>query len=181
MEAANLGARLLPHGVDALSEALGILARLPGFQPSIDEWARAAFEVRDRFAGGADTLGIPTWFYGHEPPNAFATHNAKYCSNALREDALLRACKGGLVYRPGAAGTVQELFQAVTGNYYAADPWSITPLVMVGKKQWTRTLPAWPLLESLTHDKPMAESVAPVETMEEAGERIADHWERSSR
>ena len=178
MEAANLGARLLPHGPEALGEALAILAAVPSFRPSIDAWVQAAFDVRDRFAGGGDTLGIPTWFYGHEPPNAFATQIAKYCSNATREDVLLQRCKGGLVYLPGAAGTVQELFQAVTGNYYAADPSAITPLVLVGRQQWTRTLPAWPLLQALADGRAMARDVALVETIEEAGAWLSARWQR---
>ena len=32
------------------------------------------------------SLGVPTWFYGHEPPNLFATRIAKFFTNALRED-----------------------------------------------------------------------------------------------
>lgn len=172
MEAANLGARLAPHGPEALGEALEMLARVPSFRPSIDDWVRSAFEVRERFSGGADSIGIPTWFYGHEPPNAFASRIAKFCSNALREDILLQRCKGGLVYLPGAAGTVQELFQAVTGNYYAADPSTLTPLVLVGVEQWTQTLPAWPLLEALAAGKPMAECIFLVDDVEQAGELL---------
>ena len=176
MEAANLGARMAPHGTEALAEALAMLAAVPSFTPSIDAWVDAAFEVRDRFSGGADTLGIPTWFYGHEPPNVFANRIAKYCSNALREDVLLQRCKGGLVYLPGAAGTVQEVFQAVTGNYYAGDPSSLTPMVLVGVEQWTRNLPAWPLLESLAHGRAMADVVTLVDTVEEAGQWLAERW-----
>ncbi len=179
MEAANLGARIAPHGPEALGEALAILATVPSFRPSIDDWVRAAFDVLNRFAGGGDTLGVPTWFYGHEPPNVFATHIAKYCSNALREDVLLQRCKGGLVYLPGAAGTVQELFQAVTGNYYAADETAITPLVLVGRQEWTDVLPAWPLLRSLAEGRPMTHEMVLVETTEEAGEWLIDHWEQA--
>ena len=65
------------------------------------------------------SVGVPTWFYGHEPPNVFAGAIAKFFSNALREDGLLARCTDGVVYLPGAAGTVQEVFQAVTGHYYA--------------------------------------------------------------
>ncbi len=173
MEAANLGARLAPHGTEALGVALAMLSRVPSFRPSIDDWVRVAFDVKDRFAGGADTLGVPTWFYGHEPPNAFATRIAKYCSNAVREATLLELCRGGLIFLPGAAGTVQELFQAVTGNYYASDPATLTPLVLVGHEQWTRSLPAWPLLEALAAGRPMAGAISLVETIEEAGDWLA--------
>ena len=173
MEAANLGARLAPHGPEALGEAITMLARVPGFRPSIDAWVRVAFDVKERFAGGADTLGVPTWFYGHEPPNVFATRIAKYCSNALREATLLQLCRGGLLFLPGAAGTVQELFQSVTANYYATDPSDVIPLVLVGREQWTSTLPAWPLLEALSAGRAMAGAITLVETVEEAGAWLA--------
>ncbi|RMB62519.1 LOG family protein [Tessaracoccus antarcticus] len=173
MEAANLGARLSPHGPEALGEALGMLASVPSFRPSIDDWVRVAFDVKARFAGGADTLGVPTWFYGHEPPNVFATRIAKYCSNAVREATLLELCRGGLIFLPGAAGTVQELFQAVTANYYATDPSTITPLVLVGIQQWGGVLPAWPLLRSLGTGRAMGDAIALVDTIEEAGAWLA--------
>lgn len=172
MEAANLGARMTPHGPKALERALEMLAEVPTFRPSIDAWVHVAFKVRKRFSGGADSIGIPTWFYGHEPPNAFATRIAKYCSNALREDVLLNSCRGGLIYLPGAAGTVQELFQAVTASYYATNPADLTPLVLVGVEQWTKHLPAWPLLEALATGKAMEHRIKLVDSVEEAGEHL---------
>ena len=45
---------------------------------------------------------------------AFAGQIAKYFSNAIREDTILRACRGGIVFAAGRAGTVQEAFQAAT-------------------------------------------------------------------
>jgi hypothetical protein len=73
---------------------------------------------------------------------------AKYFRNALREDTLLRVCDGGIVFLPGAAGTVQEIFQDACENFYA-EPDRRTPMVLVGREYWTRTCPAWPLLRSL--------------------------------
>lgn len=170
MEAANLGAYLSGFDDDALTEALQLLAKAPSFRPSVDAWAAAAGEVRTRFApeSAGESLGIPTWFYGHEPPNAFATRIAKYFANALREDTLLHRCRGGIVYLQGAAGTVQEIFQAATGNYYAADAAVISPMVLVGREHWTRELPAWPLLESLAEDRAMADQVHLVDSLDEA-------------
>lgn len=170
MEAANLGAYLSPYGVAARDAAVELLAAAPSFHPSIDAWARAAFEVRQRWApdGAGHSIGIPTWFYGHEPPNAFATEIAKYFTNALREDTLLARCRGGIVYLPGAAGTVQEIFQAVTENYYAATESAIAPLVLVDREHWTNRLPAWPLLQALGADRPMGERVHLVDTIAEA-------------
>jgi predicted Rossmann-fold nucleotide-binding protein len=166
MEAANLGAYLAHRSPDDLDEALATVAAVPSFVPSVEAWARAAFDVRDRWPGGARSLGIPTWHYGHEPPNAFATAIAKYFRNAIREAVLLRIASAGIVFLPGAAGTVQEVFQDACENYYA-DASSVAPMVLVGREHWTRTLPVWPLLESLARDRRMAEHVHLVDDISE--------------
>lgn len=167
MEAANLGAWMAGRP-DDLDDALVLVGAAPDFHADLTAWARAALAVRERFGDGSASIGIPTWFYGHEPPNAFATHIAKYFSNALREDTLLQRCRGGIVYLPGAAGTVQEVFQAATGNYYAAAGVATTPMVLVGVEHWTRRLPAWPLLEALGRDRAMGTRLHLVDTMDEA-------------
>jgi predicted Rossmann-fold nucleotide-binding protein len=169
MEAANLGAYLSSWPA-SLDDALTIMKRTPSFRPSIDAWAHCAFQVRARWpiSGAGRSLSIPTWFYGHEPTNVFATVIAKYFSNALREDTLLNRCSGGVVYLPGLAGTVQEIFQAVTENFYAADASLIAPLILVGRHYWTDTYPAWPLLQRLGADRPMAESIHCVDSVREA-------------
>src|SRR3954468_1379681 len=69
MEAANLGAYLCAAAPAALDDALGALKGMPSFRPRVTPWAEAAFAVRGRHRFGADSTGIPTWFYGHEPPN----------------------------------------------------------------------------------------------------------------
>lgn len=158
MEAANLGAYLAPYDDDALDEAVDVLATVPTFGTSVTLWARAAFEVRRRWPDGGPSLGIPTWFYGHEPPNALASHVAKYFKNAIREDILLHLCDAGIVFLPGRAGTLQEVFQDACENYYAA-PGALAPMVLVGVEHWTEQLPAWPLLEALAAGRPMAERV----------------------
>lgn len=113
MEAANLGAAF-GGAASELVEVIDELAGHPSWNDGVTQWARAAQTITRDHPGERLSLGIPTWFYGHEPPNLFATDIAKYFTNALREDALLRLCRGGIVYLPGAAGTVQEVFQAVT-------------------------------------------------------------------
>ena len=157
MEAANLGARLAQAADDALDDALARLAAVPSFAPDVAAWADVALKVRAEHPapGRPASIGIPTWFYGHEPPNAFACLQAKYFSNAVREDALLSRATHGLVYLPGAAGTVQELFQAVTPGYYGAD--GGVPLVLVGRAHWTRTVPVWDALTTLAGDLPLAQ------------------------
>ncbi|WP_175409355.1 LOG family protein [Streptomyces sp. TRM64462] len=171
MEAANLGAYAAPHPDAMLDEALLLLGKEPSYAPSIGAWARAAFEVRSRWPEGGDSIGIPTWFYGHEPPNAFAGHIAKYFANATREDGLLARCTAGVVYLPGAAGTVQEIFDNATPNYYESrgEP---TPMVLVNRTHWTEHLPAWPLLRALAESRSMEHRIALVDTVDEAAETL---------
>ncbi|MFD7388809.1 LOG family protein [Streptomyces sp. NPDC059852] len=171
MEAANLGAYLSPYGDEELGDALRLLAKAPGFTPSVTEWASVAFEVRARLPRGGRSVGIPTWFYGHEPPNPFASHIAKYFSNATREDGLLARSTAGVVFLPGAAGTVQEVFDNATPNYYESrgEP---TPMVLVDRAHWTERLPVWPLLQSLARDRSMETRIALVDRIEEAPEAL---------
>lgn len=166
MEAANLGAYLADRPLSDLDEALATLAAVPTFTPSVRDWAKVAFEVLGRWPAGMRSFGIPTWHYGHEPPNAFATDIAKYFKNAIREDILLHLSTAGTVFLPGAAGTVQEVFQEACENYYA-DPASVAPMVLVGRRQWTEVLPVWPLLETLSRDRLMEGTVHLVDDVSE--------------
>ncbi|MFJ9538802.1 LOG family protein [Streptomyces sp. NPDC101225] len=171
MEAANLGAYTAPYDDAMLDEALRLLAKAPSFTPSITEWAQAAFEIRTRWPKGNHSVGIPTWFYGHEPPNAFASHIAKYFANATREDGLLARSNAGVIFLPGAAGTVQEIFDNATPNYYESrgEP---TPMVLVDRAHWTERLPTWPLLRALARERSMESRIALVDRIEEAPEAL---------
>lgn len=153
MEAANLGARLHEHDDEVLEDALRRLASAPSFTPDIGAWAAVALDVLAAHPAPHTpaSIGVPTWFYGHEPPNVFAGQIAKFFSNALREDLLLILVTAGIVYLPGAAGTVQELFQAATPGYYSED--GGVPLVLLGRDHWQDRLPAWPLLTALAGDR----------------------------
>jgi predicted Rossmann-fold nucleotide-binding protein len=170
MEAANLGARCAGRP-EALDEALAVLDQGSAYD-DVDGWvaqARAALEV----AGDADSLGIPTWFYGHEPSNLFATAIAKYFRNATREAVLLEVCDAGIVYLPrGRAGTVQEVFQDACENYYAPEG-SVAPMVLVGRDYWTDVLPVWPLLRSLASGRLMEPHVHLVDTVDDAAALLA--------
>lgn len=172
MEAANLGAYLSTYDAETLESALLTLAAVPGFRPSVTDWARAAMTVVERFPDGATSLGIPTWYYGHEPANVFASAIAKYFTNALREAILLDRCRGGIVFLPGAAGTVQEVFQDACENYYAAEG-AVAPMVLVGRKYWEDEMPVIPLLQALARGRSMESFVHVVETVEEACEVLA--------
>ena len=167
MEAANLGCRMATAPPEALAEALRRLAAVPSFRPSIDDWVAAARDALALVADPSPSLGVPTWHYGHEPPNLFATAIAKYFRNALREAILLMVCDAGIVFLPGAGGTVQEIFQDACENYYASED-AVAPMVLVGRRYWTEELPAWPLLRALSRGRAMEQHVHLVDTVEEA-------------
>ena len=85
----------------------------------------------------------------------------------MREAILLELCTGGIVFLPGSAGTVQEIFQDACENYYGA-PETITPMVLVGREHWEDTYPAWPMMQALAAGKAMAGRIHLVDTVEEA-------------
>ena len=148
MEAANLGARLAGEDPAVLVGVVEHLSAVPSFRPDVTAWARVALEAVQDLADADCSLGIPTWHYGHEPPNVFSARVAKYFRNAIREDVLLQVCRDGIVFLPGAAGTVQEVFQSACANFYAAEGRAV-PMVFVGMEHWTRVLPAWQLVSAL--------------------------------
>jgi predicted Rossmann-fold nucleotide-binding protein len=159
MEAANLGAYLSGHPAQTLTGAVDQLAAAPDYRDH-DAYTAAALAVRAAFpplnaVGGLlhGGLSLPTWLYGHEPANLFAGRIAKYFSNAIREDTILRLCRGGVVFAAGRAGTVQEVFQAATKAFYVTDGAS-GPLIFLGERYWTRTLPAPELARTLLSQTP---------------------------
>lgn len=174
MEAANLGAYLSSAPPDTLDEAIGMLAAVPSFRPSVGAWAEAAASVRARWPGGTSSLGVPTWHYGHEPPNLLASHIAKLFQNSVREATLLERCTGGIVFLPGAAGTVQEVFQDACENYYAGTGMA-APMVLVGRQHWTERVPAWPLLSALAAGREFERSSALVDDVTAAAEFVVAH------
>ena len=163
MEAANLGAYFATRPDEELTEAIELLAAAPAFLDH-DPFTAAALAVRDRFpapVAAADDvvdrlthggLALPTWLYGHEPANLFAGQIGKYFSNAVREDSILRLSRGGIVFAPGWAGTVQEVFQAATKTFYRTDGPS-GAFVFLGKAHWAE-LPVEALLRPLLAKSP---------------------------
>jgi predicted Rossmann-fold nucleotide-binding protein len=152
MEAANLGAYLATRNPAELAAAIETLRAAPDFNDHA-AYTQLALEVRGRYPAGADWarhggLSVPTWLYGHEPANLFAARIAKYFSNAIREDTVLRLARGGIIFAAGRAGTVQEVFQAATKAFYATDGAS-GPFVFIDVAFWTDTLPVRGLLERL--------------------------------
>ena len=152
MEATHLGVWLSGRPKEEWDEALLILSQAPSYKDQ--QWLSTAFKVMEAFPRkkNAISLGIPTWLYGHEPPTPFASHIAKYFANSVREDGLLAIAKGGVIFSPGSAGTIQEIFQDATQNHYLTEEIA-SPMIFLGKKYWKKVYPIFPLLNKLRKEK----------------------------
>jgi predicted Rossmann-fold nucleotide-binding protein len=166
MEASHVGASLAGEPDRALDDALDALGAVPDLPGGLDAivsdegtidaqvlndlhaWQVPAFELARSREPGAPSLAIPTWHYGHEPPTPIASHIAKYFENSLREDGILAYAKWGVIFSPGKAGTIQEIFQDAAQNYYRSHDW-FSPMVMLGVEYWAERYPVWAVLESL--------------------------------
>ena len=148
MEATHLGAWLAGRPDEALDEALNILTTAPSYKDN--GWLESSFEVMERLPRVEDykSIGIPTWLYGHEPATPFATHIAKYFDNSIREDGLLTIAKGGVIYSPGSAGTMQEIFQDAAQNHYLTCGYA-SPMVFFGSRYWREKFPVYSMLKNL--------------------------------
>lgn len=152
MEAANFGAFLAPCADEVLDEALAMMST-PACPWDSEAWVASAATARafvlkqtPGSARDADwtspappdawSLGIPTWYYGREPPNLFASHVGKYFFNSLREDGLVSVATAGIIFGMGEAGTVQEVFQNASLNYYPPAGKAATPMIFVGRDYW---------------------------------------------
>lgn len=155
MEATHFGAWMAGRSDDEMDEALQLMHPNPSFHD--DGWLASAFRVMQQYPQERltshnykfESLGIPTWLYGHEPSTPFATHIAKFFENSIREDSLLTLAYGGLIYSPGSAGTMQEIFQEAVQNHYLSFGFS-SPMVFLGTHFWTEEMPAYHLLEYLS-------------------------------
>lgn len=172
MEATHLGAWLGNYGEAELDQALAILSDAPDYKHP--RWLDTALEVRDRFSNPCTSLGIPTWFYGHEPPNMLATHIAKYFSNSLREDGLLAIARAGVVYSPGSAGTIQEVFMDAAQNHYGTFG-DVSPMVFLDTAYWTETKPVYPLLRQLAADRQYGDLLGIADDPDDIVTFIVDH------
>ncbi|MCA9814549.1 MAG: hypothetical protein KC652_05490 [Cyanobacteria bacterium HKST-UBA01] len=166
MEATHLGAILSGKGDDEVDKALTSLQQekaLPNSKNIVDEsgnvdgsmveeihkWAKPAFELFKDIKQPGLSLAVPTWHYGHEPLTPLATHVAKYFQNSIREDVLLALAGNGIIFAPGRAGTLQEVFQDAAQNYYHGANEPFSPMVFFDTAFWRNELPIEPLLEAL--------------------------------
>ncbi len=151
MEAANLGAYLAGKPTGQLDQALAILGEAPHYtSPGYHE---AALRVLELHPQGQSSLAIPTWFYGHEPSNLFADQIAKYFSNSIREDTLLAISLYGIVFAPGSAGTIQEIFMDAAQNHYGTFNY-YSPMIFLGRQRYEIDTMIFPLLRQLSWQRP---------------------------
>jgi len=165
MEATHLGASLAAGADRDLEDALTLLkpepvvpdlAKIVNSRGIVDPalviqahaWFKPAYEIFASISSPGQSLAFPTWHYGHEPATPFATHIAKYFQNSIREDGLLAFAKQGILYFEGKAGTIQEIFQDGTQNYYKMFD-RFSPMVMFDVEYWTIKYPVVSVLQKL--------------------------------
>eukprot|EP01094_Clydonella_sp_ATCC50884_P025259 TRINITY_DN6579_c0_g1_i1.p1 TRINITY_DN6579_c0_g1~~TRINITY_DN6579_c0_g1_i1.p1 ORF type:complete len:430 (+),score=89.80 TRINITY_DN6579_c0_g1_i1:75-1364(+) len=140
MEAANLGAFLADKSPERVERALELISSP---SPHAHEHEH---EFNDYYAprlvvseigqpSQMPSLGVCTWYYGHEPPNRFASFHAKMFDNAVREDDLIAIANCGIIYTPGSAGTRQEIFQDACRNHYAGED-KARPMMFLNEDFW---------------------------------------------
>lgn len=172
MEAANFGAYFSNYSEDDLMDALKIMQKSPHY--SDKNFVSDARKVVEKYPNGADSLAIPTWFYGHEPSNLFATHIAKYFSNSIREDGLLAISLAGVIFSPGSAGTTQEIFMEATQNHYGSFGY-YSPMVFLSSDRYQKETMIYPLLEQLARGKEYHDMLGVADTVKDAVEFIIGH------
>ena len=147
MEATHVGAWFAGRDEPKMLRAIEILSQAPSYKDAL--WLDKAFEVKSLYPQTEfESVGIPTWLYGHEPPTPFASRIAKYFTNSVREDGLLAIATGGVIFSPGSAGTIQEIFQDATQNHYLSFG-TASPMIFLDTHYWTIERPVYPLLKSL--------------------------------
>ena len=147
MEATHLGAWMAGRTEKETNDALAILQEAPSYKDI--RWLDTALQVMEKYPQEKYvSLGVPTWLYGHEPATPFATHIAKYFDNSIREDSILTIAKGGIIYSPGSAGTMQEIFQEAVQNHYLSFGYA-SPMIFMNKQYWTEEMPVYRLMQHL--------------------------------
>ncbi len=186
MEAANLGVYVAPHPDDALDTAVGELSAIPVHDDP--RYLVAAYRVKSLLPPPASatqirSVGVPTWFYGHEQPNVFATYIAKYFENSVREEGLLAIASRGVIFAEGSAGTLQEIFQNACQVYYRTYRRSRTPIILFGTEYWNppgdgvagRGKKVYPLLVKLAAEEGFANLVTVADSIDEIAGIIRNH------
>lgn len=147
MEATHLGAWMAGRTAEELNEALEVMRQAPSFKDRL--WLETALQVCDRYPQrDYISIGMPTWLYGHEPATPLATCIAKYFDNSIREDGILTLASGGIIFTPGSAGTLQEIFQEAVQNHYLSFGFA-SPMCFLGRDFWMKEVPIYPFIEKM--------------------------------
>ncbi|MEL6107429.1 MAG: hypothetical protein AAFU85_15420 [Planctomycetota bacterium] len=160
MEASHVGAWFAGRTDEELCDAVAMLSLAPKYDP-VSPWMDAAFRVRERFPlnHNRESLGIPTWLYGHEPPTCFATRIAKYFANSVREEGLLAIANCGVIFTPGNEGTMQEVFQDAAQNRYVTFDHA-SPMIFYGEDYWKYRKPIYPALITASANRTYGELIS---------------------
>jgi predicted Rossmann-fold nucleotide-binding protein len=186
MEAANMGAWFAAHDDRAtLENAIKELSAAdtfnggnaegsPAFLEAVRDYIDSAGKVIEKYSlpgrQPGVSLAVPTWFYGHEPSNLFSSAVAKYFDNSIREEGLLAIAKAGVIYAPGSAGTMQEIFQDLTQNHYATYA-SRSPMVLFGSQRYQAE---YRLIDDFIRAKGMSETYGDMVTLLDDVDEIVD-------
>ena len=172
MEASNFGAYMANYTPQDLLTAMEMMTDAPHYTDS--DYHDLAVSVLERYDNGNPNLAIPTWFYGHEPSNVFATSIAKYFSNSIREDTLLAISLHGVVYAPGSAGTTQEIFMDAAQNHYGTYG-DVSPMVFLGKDRYEKETNLYQTLHNLAEGKAYQKSMHLTDHAQEVLTFIQNH------
>lgn len=172
MEAANFGAYMAETSAEEFDEAIDTLSKVPSFKQA--GYIAQSYEVLEKHPTGSESLAVPTWFYGHEPTNLFATHIAKYFSNSIREDGLLAVSLFGIIYAPGSAGTTQEIFMDATQNHYGSFGY-YSPMIFLGRQRYLKDTLLYTLLQQLAQGREYARMLFITDNPEEIIEFLKQH------
>jgi predicted Rossmann-fold nucleotide-binding protein len=145
MEAANLGAYLADRSPADRDDAVDALATATPWTTDPAGYMGVADDIRERFAPGGESLAIPAWVTAGEPISQFASHIAKYFSNSIREDGMLAVAAAGIVFAPGGAGTMQEMFQDAAQNAYRL--FGRSPMAFLDTRHYCVETGLYPTLE----------------------------------
>lgn len=190
MEAAHLGAALSGEENSRLDWALDLLGKVPqvpavggmvsrqgdvdrGLGEQAHAWFRPADQIAQAVEDPGESLAVPTWHYGHEPTTPFATWIAKYFQNSIREAGLTGLARQGIIFTQGKAGTLQEIFQDSSQNYYRTHD-HFSPMVFLGEEYWTELYPAVRVLEKLFSSADFQTYVLVTDDVAAAAEFIED-------
>ena len=87
---------------------------------------------------------------------------------------LLAIAKHGVIYAPGSAGTIQEIFQDAAQNHYGTFEMA-SPMVFFGRRYWTEEKPVYPLLEGLAAGRQYGDLLTITDDVDEVVDFIATH------